>query len=63
MAEDRDTGRTTQRSWKVWVRISLSEYAFDHIEDITPYDCEDKPGYVKGIVTIDDIVQITTRQL
>lgn len=44
---------TTQQTWKVWVKLGITEQG-DFIEDLTIYDSAEKPGYVRGTVIIDD---------
>ena len=41
------------------MRLGLNELG-DYIEDITIYDCADKPGYVLGRVTIDNVLRSST---
>lgn len=50
-------GRITQQTWKVWVRMR-TKGGVDFIEDIKMYDSPEQPEYVRGTLTLDDIVTL-----
>lgn len=40
-----------QTKWSAWVKLGVGLHG-RYIEDVTPYDCANKPGYQRAEITL-----------